>query len=266
MAISVITQYLSAIALGLVQGLTEFLPVSSSGHLVFAQHLLGIEGDQVGFFVILHLGSLLAVVIYFWKDLLSIYLAPIKQTAGLKERQYLWAIILACIPTAIIGLTFQEQFKEMFQHPRLDAIMLWITAIILVITDRVRVREKGDGRISYFQSLVIGTAQGISIIPGISRSGATIGAGVFTGLDRDSAIRFSFLLSIPVIIGGAALELHGAKGLAPFGVLPAILGTLVAFVAGYLAIDVLLKIVLKQRLWIFAVYLFLLGMVEILTS
>jgi undecaprenyl-diphosphatase len=252
---------LTAIILGLVQGLTEFLPVSSSGHLVLSQYLLGFKGPSLAFDVMLHLGTTLAVLIYFRKDIAEIFVSALKGSSQGQGRRWIVMIVIATIPTVIIALAFKDQFERMFDDPQSLAVQFWITALLLLVTDRVRVRSNPDERIKTHQSLLVGVAQGISIIPAISRSGLTISAGVFSGMNRETAARFSFLLSIPAILGACLLEAKDIAGIAATELLFGTIGTLVAFVSGYLAIDLMLKMVVKRDLWIFAVYLFFIGLV-----
>ena len=254
--------YLSAILLGLVQGLTEFLPVSSSGHLVLSQHLLGFQGPQLAFDLLMHLGTLLAVVIYFRQDIGQIVGSALKGSGEVEGRRWIFMLVIATIPTALIGFVFRDQFKMLFGMPRVVASMLWVTAILLFLSDRIRLKEKNtETRLTVPRSLLVGVAQGLAIIPGISRSGSTIAAGIFSGLNPDKAARFSFLLSIPAIFGASLLELGEISGIAAHDLLPYLAGALTAFVSGYLAIDVLLKMVIKRKLWKFSVYLFLAGLV-----
>ncbi len=257
-------EYLFAVLLGLVQGLTEFLPVSSSGHLVLTHQLLGFEGPQIAYDVLLHLGTLLAVIIYFRSDLLQIFYTAVNPSSEYGGRRWILMIIIASIPTAIIGFAFEEVLEKQFGDPRLVSLQLWCTALLLVITDRVWIRESAGRKVKAHQALLVGVAQGIAIIPGISRSGATIATGVFCGLNRNVAARFSFLISIPAIFGASLLELDEIVAIRAQDVLPYLLGVLVAFITGYLSIDILLRILVKRKLWKFAVYLFGIGLLGLI--
>ena len=266
--------YFSAILLGLVQGLTEFLPVSSSGHLVLAEYLLGIKRSNVGFELILHLGSLLAILIFFRRDIgrILMSLLPAQKAPMLADnfdgRRWLLMMILACIPTAIIGVVFNDQFEALFGMPHVDAFMLWITGLILILSDRVKVNNVlgPNQKIRVHQALIVGVAQGISIIPGISRSGATISAGLFSGLNRQTAARFSFLLSIPAILGAGLFEREAIAKVSALETGPVIAGTLISFLTSFIAINLLLKLIVKRRLWAFAVYLFFIGLLELVIT
>ncbi|RJP81342.1 MAG: undecaprenyl-diphosphatase UppP [Candidatus Zixiibacteriota bacterium] len=256
---------LSALLLGLVQGLTEFLPISSSGHLVLTQSLLGFEGPNVFFDVMLHLGTLLAVVIFFRRDIADIFFSVFSSRSRARGWNWIMAIVVGSIPTAVIGLVFQEQFKALFGQPRVVAFMLWATALLLILADRARVARTSDGRVGPWQALMVGTAQGLAIIPGISRSGSTICFGLFSGMDPKVAARFSFLLSIPAIIGASVLELRDASIPAGQHVEYAG-GVIMAFLSGYVAIGWLLKLLVQRELWKFSVYLFIVGLIGIILT
>lgn len=258
--------FLSAILLGLVQGLTEFLPISSSGHLVLSQHLLGYEGPNLAFDLMLHLGTLAAVIVYFRRDIGQMIGAALTRSGDPGARRWIIMIVVATLPTAIIGLALEDKLKALFGMPHIVSLMLWVTGILLLISDRVRIKANSSSKITIIQSLIIGTAQGLAIAPGISRSGATISAGIFTGLDRERAARFSFLLSIPAVIGASLLE-AGEISLASVQNLPAcLLGMATAFLSGYMAIDLLLRVIVKRGLWKFSVYLLIIGLVGLLLT
>jgi undecaprenyl-diphosphatase len=253
-----------ALLLGLLQGLTEFLPVSSSGHLVLAQSLIpGFSQPGVLFDVALHLGTLVAVCIYFWKDLwdLAGSLFSPRSAEAAAHRHLLWLLIVGSVPTAVIGLLFREQFEAMFTNAQGTSVWLLITGTLLFITDRVPGQGRGLSAMSIVDALVIGTAQGLAIIPALSRSGTTIAAGVFLGLERGLLVRYSFLLSIPAITGAFFLQVvvhrHEAfQGIDPlaYGV-----GTLAAALVGYWSIAVLLNMTRSRRLSVFAYYCWVVG-------
>jgi undecaprenyl-diphosphatase len=179
-------------------------------------------------------------------------------------RLWLTMIIIGSIPTAVIGFVFADSFRSLFGQPRFVSLMLWVTALILMLSDRRKIKEEFKGRLTVFRSVAVGTAQGLAIIPGISRSGATITTAIFTGMDPALAARYSFLLSIPAIVGAMMMEMKDIVGLS-LGHLPAYgAGAVVAFLSGYLAIDVLLRVVVKRNLWKFSVYLFILGLVGLI--
>ena len=265
-----------AIILGIVQGLTEFLPVSSSAHLVFITDILGLQ-QNVAFDTLLHLGTLVAVVGYFWKDLviiissffsslLDIFRGRFKE--GLEEtpfKKLSWLLLVGTIPAGLMGILLKNEFEALFNSILYVGIFLIITGLLLWGAERVKPGDKDVKDISFKNALVIGVAQGIAIAPGISRSGATIAAGLFSGLNRELAARFSFLLSIPAILGAALVQ---AKDITSFDVSTIVLiaGFVSAAIFGYLAIKLLLKIIKERSLMIFAYYCWIVGMAAIIIS
>jgi undecaprenyl-diphosphatase len=263
---------LDAVMLGLVQGLTEFLPVSSSGHLVLGQYLLNLKNTgMLSFDVYVHFGTLISVCVIFRKDIVEMILATWKalHTGTLKSsyesNEYVrmsLAIIIGSIPAAIIGLKYHDQIAEAFRDPKLVAVNLVITGLILFLTRFPKVKE--GKRLGLVSGFIIGLAQSVAILPGISRSGSTISAALFLRLSPALAARFSFLLSIPVIAGAALLEsrtvIHQVMegGFAPFG-----FGMIAAAVAGYFSIKILLRIIERGKFSWFAFYCFALGIVGI---
>jgi undecaprenyl-diphosphatase len=263
---------LDAAILGLVQGLTEFLPVSSSGHLVLGQYLLHVQNPQMlSFDVYVHFGTLISVCIVFWKDIVAMVssLWGALRTGTLKTahetNEYVRlaaAIVIGSVPAAVIGLAFRHQIEEAFTDPKLVAVNLVITGLILFLTRFARPKE--GKRIGPWLGFLIGIAQSIAIVPGISRSGCTISGGMYLRLSPSAAARFSFLLSIPVIAGASLLETkHVVEQAAQFGVLPFLVGFVVAAVTGYFAIKILLSIVDRGKFSLFAFYCFALGIVGI---
>ena len=204
-----------ATILGIVQGLGEFLPISSSAHLIIVPWLFKFPDPGLTFDVALHFGTLIAVVLYFWKDWLEI----IALAFGLKQTQdsdrtknysknTLWLLVVATIPGAIFGFLFEKQAETIFRSPLLIAGTLTLAGLILYWLDRTGEKNRGFGKISYRDALLIGISQAIAVIPGISRSGATISTGLALKLDRLSAARFSFLMSAPIILGATILKFH----------------------------------------------------------
>ncbi len=231
--------WVAALLLGALQGLTEWLPVSSSGHLALAEHYFGVEAP-VSFNVMLHFGTLLAVTAFFRRDL--------REIAG--DKKLLAGLAVALVPTALIGLAFKPFFESLFSSPPAIAFALLVTAAFLVLSEKLR-----PVKLPFFTSaFLVGAAQGFAVAPGLSRSGATIGAGLLSGVSREKAARFSFLLAVPAIAGATLLE--GVKafsfvGLDAFAVLA---GVAAAAVTGYLSIGVLLGAVKKKRFSWFAAY------------
>lgn len=253
---------LKVIILGIVQGLTEFLPVSSSGHLVLAAEFLNFHEEGVAFEVFVHLGTLLSVLIAFRADVFKMILAPFqlifKKGNSVEAKKYLmWDlyIIIGTIPAAIIGLLFKSQIEEAFSSILLVIIMLAITGTILLIS-RYEPRKSED--LSPLKSILIGTAQAFAILPGISRSGSTIVTGLFLGLDRETSAKFSFLLAIPAILGASVIKLNDllSVGGSQIPISYLVIGALAAFASGYMAIFWLLNIVKRGKLEWFAFYCF----------
>ena len=253
-----------AVLLGLLQGLTEFLPVSSSGHLALAQSLIpGFSQPGVLFDVTLHIGTLVAVCIYFWQDLRGMALSLFSSGRGnaAASRRMLWLLIAGSVPTAAIGLLFRKQFEAMFSDVYGVGVWFIVTGALLFLTDRVSTRGRELSAMGLLDALVIGVAQGLAIIPSLSRSGATIAAGVFLGLERGLLVRYSFLLSIPAVAGAFVLELvtHRHEALQGFDPLAYGAGTLAALVVGYWSIGVLLNMTRSRRLSVFAYYCWAVG-------
>jgi undecaprenyl-diphosphatase len=245
---------LQSIILGVIQGLTEFLPVSSSGHLVFIQSLIkGFNQPGVLFDVVLHLGTLVAVIVYFKDRILKVS----------KDVKLLICIILATIPTGVIGVLFKDKFEVMFSNVKLVSISLMITGIIIFIADRIKDVNKDINMINWIDSVIIGIVQGIAIIPGISRSGSTISTGVFLKLNKKFAMEFSFLISIPAILGAMVLEVKDLtrEELLNINYFAYIVGFFISAIVGYLSIKVLLNFLQKQRLYVFSIYCFIISLV-----
>ncbi len=247
---------MQAIFLGLLQGLTEFLPVSSSGHLAIAQHFIAnFEQPGILFDVILHVGTLAAVILYFNNDIKNLLRAPWNREPQCKEyRKLLLLIIFGSIPTAIIGMTFKDSLTAMFNHVQLVASMLLLTGALLFVAQRWHNGKRPLEKLTFTDAFITGLVQGCAIIPGISRSGSTIAILLFRGVDAVTAARFSFLLSLPAILGAALLSLGDMQSL-PSEQLPIYLaGGAMAFLSGMGAIRMLLGILARQRLRIFALY------------
>jgi undecaprenyl-diphosphatase len=247
-----------AIVLGLTQGAAEFLPISSSGHLVIVPALFGWDHPPLAFDVLLHLGTLLAVVVYFRADLRRMMLGFFSRgPEHASERRLAWLIIIGTIPTGMIGLAFDDVFERLFGAVAYVGVFLLVTAAVLTLAEWLsRQRSHDPAAMRWWQAALIGVAQGAAIAPGISRSGATMAAGLGIGLDREQAARFSFLLSVPsILLAGAwaARELLGGEVLMP-SVGACALGFLAAAVSGYAAIAGLLAYLRKRPLYPFAAY------------
>lgn len=259
-----------ALFLGLLQGFTEFLPISSSGHLVLAQELLpGFSQPGVLFDVTLHLGTLVAVCLYFWRDLWALLLSLLPGGTGgtdrAMHRRLLWLLFLGSLPTLVLGLLFRKQFEAMFNDIFGAGVWFIITGLLLFMTDRVAMQGRQLETMNVKDALIIGVAQGLSIIPALSRSGATIAAGVFLGLERGLLVRYSFLLSIPAVAGAFILELvsHRHEAFQGADLLVYGVGTLAALVVGYWSIAILLNMTRSRRLSVFAYYCWAIGIVAL---
>jgi len=255
-------EYISTILLGILQGATEFLPVSSSAHLVITQELLGIQRPGMLIEVILHLGTLLSVVVYFRQDLWKLIRGSfLRGRVGMAVRREVAWLALATLPAVVVALTAKDRIEVAFENVWLVGVMLLVTWAVL-ISSRWASSNK-DARMTWMVALIIGIAQAVAIMPGISRSGITIVAGLWLGLGGVAAARFSFLLAVPAILGAGILE-----GLELFqgGVVPAVdvtLGLVAAAITGYAVIAWLLDVIGKGRLHFFAGYTILLGLVVI---
>jgi undecaprenyl-diphosphatase len=272
---------IQAIIMGLVQGLTEFLPVSSSAHLVIVPELMGVK-SSLAFDTLLHLGTLVAVVGYFWKDILAMIKAFLSSLLdifrgnfkeNIKEdpfKRLTWLVVVGTIPAGLMGILFKNQFESLFSSVTAVGFFLLITGVILWGSEWIAKRNKDKKgkeikEVSFTNSLVIGIFQGFAIAPGISRSGSTIAAGLFSGLERKLAARYSFLLSIPAILGAALVQ---AKDIVSFdsslGVL--IAGFLSAAIFGYLAVRFMMDYIQKHSLILFAYYCWLVGALTLIIS
>ena len=250
-----------AILLGIVQGITEFLPISSSAHLILLPWMFGWQGtlvDSLNFDVALHAGTLVAILAFFWRDWLELFQ---KFFAGLHdgstwksgEGRFVWFIVLATIPAGILGLKFEHVVEQSFRNPLLIVASLSIISIVMWAADRFSKKSAGIEKMTLGHALFIGCAQAIALVPGVSRSGITIVAGLMAGYTRESAARFSFLLSTPVIAGAAVLKLAKLH-LAPGELLPFAVGTAFSALVGYLSIKFLLHYLSKHSLNIFVGY------------
>lgn len=266
--------YLQAIVLGVVQGITEFLPISSSGHLVLVPMFLNwnIPEEQIfPFDVLIQLGTLLAVIIYFRKDLWNILLGVIngvfsKKPFGNPSAVLGWQIVVATIPAVVIGIFLKDIVEQTFKSPLATALFLWGTALLLLLSEQVGKQIKTIQKTTWLDALIIGLFQVLSMFPGISRSGSTIAGGVLRNVKREDAARFSFLMSIPVMFGAGLLsifDLLNIPDLTTF--LPVLItGFIVAAVVGYVSIHWLLKFLIRNSLKSFAIYCFLIGLVAII--
>ncbi len=250
--------YLKVVFLGIVQGLSEFLPISSSGHLVILKHFFGMESGDVSLELVLHLGSLLAVLIYFRRDLFELGKDFLnikdKSSKAILARKEVAFLLVATAVTGFLGLMFEQELEAIFAKPLLVCGMLLVTGAMMIASDMVKKFSLDAGQMGFGRALIIGVVQALAIVPGISRSGSTVSASLFLGIRRAQAARFSFLLSIPAIGGAFVLKLDEIS--ASVGLLDSFLGAFFAFVSGYLVIAVLLRMISSGKLKVFGYYCF----------
>lgn len=252
-----------AIILGLVQGLAEFLPISSSGHLLLVQNIFGISDGGMFFTVLLHLGTLAAVLVVYRKIIIDMLRHPVE-----RKMHWIWLIVATVVTVVVYYVLDETVITDAVDRGSVLGFCFIITAILLIICDFLRKRLNGKRTIpemKWFHAAFIGFMQGIAPLPGISRSGATITGATACGISRDEAAEFSFLLSIPAILGGAVLEIPKAikEGLA-IGALPCIVGVIAAAISGYFAVKFMIRLITKRSLTGFAVYTFILGVFVLL--
>jgi len=262
-----------AVFLGALQGATEFLPVSSSGHLVIAQDILGVNlgGEAtLAFDVCLHFGTLIALLLVFWRDIGQIFISFFGKDAhlcdiGVDDGKRLGImVIIATIPAVIAALLFADFFESLIRNALSASIMLLVTGTILWFTRFAPKAVRAPSNMGVMRSIAIGCAQAVAIIPGISRSGSTISAGFFLGLDRNLAARFSFLMAVPAIAGAMVLEMKSLVDLSSDMILSIASGTIAAAVVGFLCIKWLLSIISRGKFSAFAYYCWGIGIVGIL--
>lgn len=266
------------IIIGIVQGLTEFLPISSSAHLIFIQKLLGVEQANLAFDTLLHMGTLIAVIGYYFKDIIELikaFLSSIKDIfqrnfkKEFKDNEYkrlAWLIIIGTIPVGLIGVLFKSAIESLFNSIMIPAFFLLITGFLLYTSQRMNIGEKNIKETGIKNAIVVGCAQGLAIIPGISRSGATISASLYSGFNKEFAAKFSFLLAIPAILGATLVQVKDIAIGFDANMTAYIFGFLAAAISGYLAISLLLKLIREKSLDIFAYYCWIVGALIIIYS
>jgi undecaprenyl-diphosphatase len=248
---------LTFIILGIVQGITEFLPISSSAHLIFFQTIFGKTENMLFFDVLVHCATLLAVVIVFYNEIIEY----------LKNFKIIFYIIIATIPTGIIGVIIKKYFEHIFETPVYASVFLIITGLLLYFSEQKYLRNQNEKKkileIGYLKSLIVGIFQGIAVLPGVSRSGATLSSTMFLGIEKKDAVKFVFIMSIPAILGALVLEtkdLFFNKEVIKFDV-NYIYGVVFAFIFGILALKWLVKTVQESKLKYFAYYCILIGFI-----
>jgi undecaprenyl-diphosphatase len=259
-------EFLQAILLGVVQGLTEFLPVSSSGHLLLGQYFLGLDQDRFGlpFDVALHLGTLVAVVTYFWRDLLRMAgafvrsLSPGGRDLADPDQRLAYLILASTIPAALIGFFLEGFFEEAVRSPWVVVFNLVLVGVLFIVGEAVGSKTRRADKLRFVEAVGIGLAQAAALVPGVSRSGATITLGLFLGLRREEAARFSFLMSVPIIAGAGSLQLAevAAEGMDRSQAAMFVAGFVSSAVVGYLAIRFFLRFVVHHSLRAFSYYRF----------
>jgi undecaprenyl-diphosphatase len=266
------------IVLGIVQGLTEFLPVSSSGHLVIAQSFIkGFHQEGVLFDVMVHLGTLLAVLFFLRYEIYTLAQSllprkwhpnPDTVDEGLISvgRRLVWLIIIGTIITGGIGILFKDYIHTVFESAEIAAIMLIITGCLLYFTDKVKKVERTEGDMNITDAIVIGLAQAVALMPGISRSGTTIAFGIFRKINGETAARFSFLLSIPAIVGATVLELGYVQSIPPGEMIVYTAGMASAAVTGFFALKLLFFMIKKRELRIFAYYCWIIAITTLIVK
>lgn len=255
-----------AIVYGIVQGLTEFLPISSSGHLLLVPAFFGWEDPGALFTAIIQLGTMLAVVLYFWRDLIAVITTWVRSWYTPSLRSELnarmgWYLVIGTIPIVIFGFIFRNQIETAARSLYIVGTMLIVFGLILGAIDWASRKERVVESVKRNDAIAVGLAQALALIPGVSRSGATISAGLLMGLTREAAARFSFLLSIPAIVLSGLYGLYGELGSSSGGVglMPLIIATVVSFIVGYAAIAFLLRWLARHSLYVFVVYRVILG-------
>ena len=249
---------LQAAILGLVQGLGEFLPISSSAHLVLIPWLFKWNDPGLTFDIALHIGTLIAVAIYFWKDWLKLITKGVTDVRSMEGKLF-WYLVAATIPGAVGGVLLEKKAETIFREPILISTMLILLGVLLYWADRKSVKHIEMNRITFKTSLFIGLSQALAIIPGVSRSGITMTMGLLMGLTREGAARFSFLLAAPIIFGAALVKLPHFISNPSIITINFIIGILVSFVIGILSIGFLLRYVQTRNFLPFAWYRFILG-------
>ena len=281
-----------AVLLGILQGLTEFLPVSSSGHLAILKNVFGMKDIGVSFDVFLHIGTLIAVFVVYWKDIWKLFVNGIGLIAdscyNIREfimakrledepdyrvvissayRRFTLLVIISTIPTGIIGYLGEKYIEGAAQTLLIPGLCLWITACLLFISDRYPTGDKTPRQTTYLDAVILGVSQGLATLPGLSRSGTTITTGLVLGLKREFAVKYSFIMSIPAILGAAILKIPDMKtDLEATSPIAYLLGLIAAAVVGYICIKTMLILIKKKKFTYFAGYCVVIGLICIIAS
>jgi undecaprenyl-diphosphatase len=260
-----VLELVEAMFLGFVQGITEFLPVSSSGHLLLAQHFLGLDQARFGlsFDVAMHLGTLVAVVVFFWRDLARMAFAFLRSLRTLSlpsdpHGRLAYLVLASTVPAALIGYFLEDFFETAVRSPWVVIFNLVLVGALFIVGEAVGRRTRTASKLTFREAVGIGLAQAAALVPGVSRSGATITLGLFLGLRREEAARFSFLMSVPIIAGAGVLQMTEvvSEGMGANDALLFVIGFVTSAVVGYLAIRFFLRFVVNHSLRAFAYYRF----------
>ena len=257
-------ELIEAIFLGVVQGLTEFLPVSSSGHLLLGQYFLGLDQERFGlsFDVAMHLGTLVAVVAFFWQDLVRMAFAFLRsfrhRDFADPDQRLAYLVLASTVPAALIGYFLEDFFETVVRSPWVVVFNLVLVGVLFIVGEAVGRRTRQASKLTFKEAVFIGLAQAAALVPGVSRSGATITLGLFLGLKREEAARFSFLMSVPIIAGAGALQLGEvvSEGMGAYDTLLFGVGFITSAIVGYLAIRFFIRFVVDHSLRAFAYYRF----------
>lgn len=258
-----------ALILGIVQGLTEFLPVSSSGHLEIGQALLGTAGEEnLTFAIVVHTATVLSTLVILWKEVAQLFKGTFTTIQWNEDKNYVVMILVSMIPVFIVGMFFKEQVENFFGSGLLlVGICLCVTSVLLYVSEWLSKRRAGLGHeVGYKDAVIIGIAQAVAVLPGLSRSGTTIATGLLCGVKKESVTKFSFLMVLIPILGEAFLELLdilSGEVVSSLGVLPMVVGFLAAFISGCLACKFMINIVRRQKLIYFAIYCLCVGIFSI---
>ncbi len=264
--------WIEALILGIVQGLTEFLPVSSSGHLEIGQALLGTSGEEnLTFAILVHVATVLSTLVVLWREVMQLFGGTFATLKWNKEKNYVMKILVSMIPVFIVGVFFKDQVEALFGNGLLlVGICLLITAALLALSEWLqKLRQDKGHEVGYKDAIIIGIAQACAVLPGLSRSGTTIATGLLCGVKKESVAQFSFLMVLIPILGEALLDgMKLAKGTmtTDLEAVPAVVGFLAAFITGCLACRFMIEIVRRQRLVWFAIYCAIIGTTAILAT
>lgn len=262
-----------ALILGILQGATEFVPVSSSGHLVLVPWLLQWPSPGLAFDAMLHLGTLLAIVAFFWRDITQLVVGGIlsikeRSVGDDPRRRMAWLIVLGTIPAMVLGFAFEDFFEGLFGAPLWVGVLLLVTGALLVVGERLSQRSLEVHELNWSDALLVGLGQALAIAPGISRSGATISAGLWRGLRREDAARYSFLLAAPIVFGAGVFKIKDLWGasVTSGSLLPLVVGFLAATISGFLSIRFLLAYLRHRSLYPFAAYCWAVGAASVVIA